>query len=236
LIQSELFGHRRGSFTGAVEARRGAFELADGGTLFLDEIGELSESAQPVLLRALQERTIVPVGDTVPKPVSVRVVAATNRRLHQDALDGKFREDLFYRLNGVSLELPPLRERSEDIPLLARHFAVRGQVPELTPAVLGALAMHSWPGNVRELEQAVSAYGVLEMLPNVARPAGAARPSTKAIDIERPYEDLKRELLEQFQSNYLKSLLSHTGGNISAAARLSGLERSYLGKLLRRSA
>lgn len=235
LIHSELFGHRRGAFTGALETRRGAFELAEGGTLFLDEIGELPETAQPVLLRALQERTIVPVGESIPRAVNVRVVAATNRRLHQDVVERKFREDLFYRLNGVSLELPPLRERVEDIPMLARYFALRGDLPELTPAVLSELSSHSWPGNVRELEQAVSAYGVLETLPRVVHQLDWTPAKEKTIDLERPYEELKRDALEQFQSDYLKALLEHTGGNISAAARLSGLERSYLGKLLRRS-
>jgi len=229
LIHSELFGHRRGAFTGALETRRGAFELADGGTLFLDEIGELPLSLQPVLLRALQERTITPLGEAAPKAVAVRVIAATNRKLYEDVTRGRFREDLFYRLNGVCLEVPPLRERAEDVVLLANCFARRAGISELPAAVLQALRARSWRGNVRELEHAVEAFAVLRELP--AQPEAGLGEPLAAVDIERPDEDQKRECLEEFRRAYVTRLMAHTGGNIREASRMSGLDRSYLGRL-----
>src|SRR5215216_2156319 len=161
LIESELFGHERGAFTGATERRPGKFELASGGTVFLDEIGELPLAAQGKLLRAIEEKIVDRIGGRAPVPVDVRVVAATNRDLKAAVDNGQFRGDLFFRLAVFPIEVPPLRERGDDILLLARHFAsemgreLRGREAHLSPDALAALQQHQWPGNVRELENAI---------------------------------------------------------------------------------
>ncbi|HEY0077196.1 MAG TPA: sigma-54 dependent transcriptional regulator [Pyrinomonadaceae bacterium] len=167
LIESELFGHERGAFTGANERRAGKFELASGGTVFLDEIGELPLAVQGKLLRAIEEKTIDRIGGRAPVPVDIRIVAATNRNLQQDAESGAFRRDLFFRLAVFPVEIPPLRERGDDVLLLARHFAaqfgkeLRKREAVLSEAALAALAAHSWPGNVRELENAIERACIL---------------------------------------------------------------------------
>ncbi len=162
LVESELFGHERGAFTGASAARVGLLEAARGGTVFLDEVGDLSASAQPRLLRALQERRVRPLGATAERPIDVRFVAATNRDLERAVKEGRFREDLYYRLRGVTVRIPPLRERPAEIELMARRFvaqvcaaAGRGTLPTLAPDVIEALRAHAWPGNVRELRSEV---------------------------------------------------------------------------------
>ena len=164
LVASALFGHRRGAFTGAIEDRAGAFEAADGGTLFLDEVGEMPIDVQPMLLRALEARQITPVGGTAMRSVNVRVVAATNRQLEDEVAEGRFREDLYYRLAVIKLVVPPLRERREDIPLLARRFADELELDELPGEVLAPLCERPWPGNVRELRNAVQVYAALGAL------------------------------------------------------------------------
>jgi DNA-binding NtrC family response regulator len=173
LVESELFGHEKGAFTGAATRRQGRFELADGGTLFLDEIGELTPSMQVKLLRVLQERQFERLGGKEQLSVDIRVVAATNRNLEQMVEQGAFRADLYYRLNVVSLELPPLRERSDDIPLLAAHFARKAaakhsrQTPGFTPALLAALSAYRWPGNIRELENVIERAVVISSSPTL---------------------------------------------------------------------
>ena len=232
LVSSELFGHKRGAFTGANEARRGAFESADGGTLFLDEIGELPLDVQPALLRALESGEIRAVGSDRVQVVRVRVVAATNRDLRTEASAGRFREDLFYRLAVVELSAPPLRERLEDVEQLANAFAAAAGAVALAPEVIASLRSRRWPGNVRELRNVVQAYVALGVLPREG-PSGAADVGLSGfLDVTRPYADQKDALIDQFTRLYLETLMKHTGGNQSAAARLSGLDRSWLWRLL----
>lgn len=236
LVMSELFGHRRGAFTGAVDARRGAFESADRGTLFLDEIGELPLEVQPVLLRALEAGEVRPVGSDQATTVRVRVIAATHRDLERDVREGRFREDLYYRLAVIKLEVPPLRDRRDDIPLLAQRFAYAAGGEPLPDDVVEKLRERSWPGNARELRNVVQAFRVLGRLPP---PPKAAPPSLDAplaamVDLARPYAELKDELVERFQRVYLAELIAYAHGNQSAAAKLAKMDRTYLGRLLAR--
>jgi two-component system NtrC family response regulator len=243
LIESELFGHEKGAFTGAVQARKGRFELADGGTLFLDEIGELQPAVQVKLLRVLQERTFERLGGNKPIEVDIRLVAASNRDLEQEVERGGFRLDLFYRLNVVPLHLPPLRERREDIPLLAAHFTAKvadkhgRPVPELDPALVEALLEYDWPGNVRELENLIERMVVLtrepllsvEFLPEKMRralPSGASQTNTSTDEttLEGATLALRRRMVV--------SALQAEGGNRAAAARRLSISRSYLHRLL----
>jgi len=236
VIASELFGHKKGAFTGAVEARKGAFESANGGTLFLDEVGELPLDMQPMLLRALELGEIRAVGEDLPRQVKVRLVAATNRDLEAEARAGTFRQDLFYRLAVVRLSVPPLRERVPDIEPMAMHFARKAGLPELSAGVIQELRCRAWPGNVRELQNAIQSYAALGVLPGA--------PSSELDHLEvglseladptRPYAEQKEALTERFTVIYLKSLMDHAHGNQSEAARVSGLNRGYLGRLLSR--
>jgi two-component system, NtrC family, response regulator AtoC len=239
VLESELFGHARGAFTGAQAPRRGLFEEADHGTLFLDEIGDMGPGLQARLLRALQEGTVRPVGANEPVAVDVRVVAATNRDLEQAVKDGTFRADLYYRLDVVSIRIPPLRERREDIPLLAEHFAHkhgRAGGTTLSPAARELLVAYSWPGNVRELENviaralAMNPSGVIlpEDLPDALRgatraPAGAAGPGLA--DADRP-------TLAELERRYAAQVLKETGGNKTRAAEVLGIDRKTLYRLL----
>ena len=236
LVRSELFGHARGAFTGASEARGGAFEAAANGTLFLDEIGELPLEVQPVLLRALETGSVQRLGETQERPVKIRLVAATNRKLEELVKEGKFREDLYYRLLVVHLELPPLRARPGDIPRLVHTFAVELGTEEIPEAVMKQFESKRWPGNVRELKNAVRAYLAIGTLPQtVATPDVGLDAALRAgIDLSKPYAELKEDFLERFQRLYLEQLLVTTAGNQSEAARISGLERSHLNKLLKR--
>jgi DNA-binding NtrC family response regulator len=233
LVRSELFGHRRGAFTGALENREGAFEAASGGTLFLDEIGELPSEVQPMFLRAIELGAITRVGENTERKVNVRVVAATHRNLGAETRAGRFREDLYFRLMVVAIAVPPLRERAADIRLLASHFAAQFGAGVLPEVILHELEAHSWPGNVRELRNAIQTYAVLGTLPDRAN----ARESElddmlqRTIDLQLPYAAQKDRLLKRFLRVYLETLLAHTAGNKSLASRISGLERSYLGKV-----
>lgn len=234
LVRSELFGHRKGAFTGASQHHVGAFEAASGGTLFLDEIGELPLDVQPVLLRALELGKITPVGSHEERVVDVRLIAATHRDLQAEVRAGNFREDLFYRVQVVRLDVPPLRARLEDVAVLANAFARRQGLPALPADVIDALAQHHWPGNVRELRNAVEAYAAIGVLPaaSAANAGGIDAALASFIDPSREYAAQKAELLQRFTRAYLTLLLQSTQGNQSEAARRSGLERSYLGKLL----
>jgi transcriptional regulator with GAF, ATPase, and Fis domain len=240
LLESELFGHVRGAFTGAVQSRAGRFEQAHGGTLFLDEIGDLPLELQAKLLRVIQEREFERLGSSETVRVDVRVVAATNCDLEARIAEGRFREDLFYRLNVVPLHLPPLRERPGDIPLLARHFVDRicraEAIPakELAAAALVRLAAHSWPGNVRELENsiemAVALSGDRRLLDAADFPLrGRPAPAELAAATPLPDGGLNyAETLASIERNILRQALARSGGNKKAAAELLGLKRTTL--------
>jgi DNA-binding NtrC family response regulator len=237
LLESELFGHEKGAFTSAVGQRKGRFELADGGTLFLDEVGDIPAAMQAKLLRVLQERHFERVGGTESIEVDVRVVAATNRSLLQMVKADKFREDLYYRLNVVKIDLPPLRERTEDIPLLAMHFAEKyarpGEAPrQIAPEAMEALLAYRWPGNVRELENAIeracvtSQDGTIRsenLPPEVLKPAAIKSPV--AIDLSRPLPDLLREVNADIEQRYIRKAMKKARGNIGRCARICGLSR-----------
>ena len=244
LVESELFGHERGAFTGAVAAKKGRFELADGGTLFLDEIGELSQPVQAKLLRVLQERTFERLGGTKTLAVDIRLIAASNRDLEQEVVEGRFRQDLFYRLNVVPLVLPPLRERREDIPLLAAHLAAKAAAkhgratPSIEPALLDALTEYDWPGNVRELENLIERLVVLttgarlttEQLPEKMLHVVPERAATSA---DGPGDDTTLDsAVVSLRRRLLAEALRAEGGNRVAAARRLGISRSYLHRLI----
>jgi two-component system response regulator AtoC len=234
LMESELFGHAKGSFTGASGARAGLFEEADRGTLFLDEIGDVGMKVQSQLLRALQEGEIRRVGESAPIKVDVRVLAATNKDLHALVKEGKFREDLLYRLDVVRLHLPPLRERREDIPALVEHFAqahARGGVrPVVTPDAMERLAAYDWPGNVRQLENVVAralALNVTGVLgpPDFPEPIGDAPKRLTGLAGDMPS-------LAELSRRYAAFVLQSVGGNKSEAARLLEVDRKTLYRLL----
>jgi transcriptional regulator with GAF, ATPase, and Fis domain len=229
LMESELFGHERGAFTGAVGRRMGAFESANGGTLFLDEIGELPLELQPKLLRVLEKKTVKPVGSEAQKPVDIRVIAATHRDLRREVNRGTFREDLFFRLSVIPVRMPPLRERESDALLLAEAF-FRERTPEGTPLPVELkqrIAQYEWPGNVSELRNAVEQVAALG---EFAAETSSEAPSDGAIT---PFKEAKKLVIEHFEKPYLEKLLQHTSNNVIAAARVAGLDRVHLLKLLR---
>ncbi|NUP13043.1 MAG: sigma 54-dependent Fis family transcriptional regulator [Polyangiaceae bacterium] len=241
LMESELFGHVRGSFSGAVADREGAFEAADGGTLFLDEIGELPIDLQPKLLRALERFEVRRVGSNTPRRVDVRVVAATNRNLAEEVARKAFREDLFYRLAVVRVSLPPLRERPDDVPLLVDHFcrerAQRGRpVQPLSDKALRTLMSQAWPGNVRELRNAV--IRAISLGGGTTGPAPTSVPPsalvTGSIDLSVPLKEARDQLCDSFEEAYLRQALIETGGNVSHAARLAGVNRKFIQRAVRR--
>jgi two-component system, NtrC family, response regulator GlrR len=246
LIESELFGHERGAFTGAEATRIGAVESAHGGTLFLDEIGELPSELQPKLLRVLERQTLVRVGSAHPIQVDIRVVAATNRDLQREVNAGTFRASLYHRLNVLRLRLPPLRERAEDIPLLATAFYRRyigdpAAVPP--PELLDSVCRHSWPGNVRELRNAVERWVAL----GTAQISVAAAERELSIDDDdddsiestgdvyaEPFREVKDRVVAEWERSYLTRLVRRHGGNLSAAARAVQMDRNHLRVLLSR--
>ena len=250
LIESELFGHSKGAFTGALQSRKGKFELADGGTLFLDEIGDMSLKTQAKVLRALQEQRIEPVGGSASVAVDVRVIAATNKRLEEEIRKGAFREDLFFRLNVIPFRVPPLRERPEDIPLLARHFmqelsAEYGRRPkELDPDVLEALQAQHWPGNVRELRNTIERLVIMtsgERLTPAHLPAPlltAPPPVAPAVapaagpSAEGPFASLL-EAREDFEKRYIWRKYEQCGRSMSRTAEALKVERSNLYKKMK---
>jgi len=236
LIASELFGHKKGAFTGAVEGRKGAFETANTGTLFLDEIGELPLDLQPLLLRALETNDVRPLGDDIARLVKVRLIAATNRDLLAQVQEGRFREDLYYRLAVVRLRVPPLRERPEDIPALAAKFAIDAGIAHLPAAINEQLQARPWPGNVRELRNTVQAYAALGVLPEASRSKGATLDLAlrEFANPKRLYAEQKAELVDRLTAIWLEQVLDLTGGNQTMAARYAGLDRGYLGRLISR--
>jgi DNA-binding NtrC family response regulator len=239
LLESELFGHVRGAFTGAASAKRGLFVAADRGTLFLDEIGELAPELQPKLLRALQEGEIKPVGGLETQKVDVRVVAATNRDLREDVRAGRFREDLYYRLNVITLEIPPLRERPEDIPPLCEHFVKRAATrarkpaPEISAEAMAAVMALPWPGNVRELANAVERAVVLGGEVLVAADfAGRASPRVEAA-VKSPGYPFLGMSLEEVERMHIERVLGEVTGQKGRAAEILGINRTTLWKKLR---
>jgi DNA-binding NtrC family response regulator len=237
LLESELFGHEKGAFTSAVSQRQGRFEIANGGTLFLDEVGDVPAPMQAKLLRVLQERRFERVGGTESIEVDVRIIAATNRSLQRLVKQGKFREDLYYRLNVVKIDLPPLRQRLEDIPLLASHFAEKynrpGQPPkQISPAAMDLMLNYSWPGNVRELENAVeracvTSRGNTIEADNLPLELSTPPPSKHPyhINIARPLPELLREAISTIEKQYICKALKRSHGNVGRCAQICGLSR-----------
>ena len=238
LIESELFGHEKGSFTGAVSKRIGKFELADGGSLFLDEVGDMSPSTQAKVLRILQESVFERVGGTETKRVDVRVVAASNKNLLDEAARGRFREDLYYRLNVVPIAIPPLRERRSDIPLLADFFLEQvaaelgAPAKKIDPAALALLAAYSWPGNVRELRNLIERLCIMVQRPTIRKEDLPPLVPAREEDILKDPFSLQQyqEFREVTEREFLARKLRENSGNVSKTARQLGMQRSNLYK------
>ncbi|MFH0822682.1 MAG: sigma-54 dependent transcriptional regulator, partial [Pseudomonadota bacterium] len=246
ILESELFGYRKGAFTHAVQDKKGLFLEAQGGTIYLDEIGDISLTLQTKLLRVLQEKEIRPLGQTSTLKVDVRIIASTNQDLEKKIRENQFREDLFYRLNVMSLRLPPLRERPEDIPLLVEHFLDHycrefGRPRKtLSPRLMSSFMSHRWRGNVRELENVVSRC-VLLSPGEVINPEDIDWSSDAAEDclvtddiMNLGYKDAKKRVLESFHREYLTGVLSRNSGNVTHAARDCGIERQALQQVMKR--
>ena len=240
LLESELFGHTKGAFTGATNARPGLFRSAEGGTVFLDEIGEISQALQVRLLRAVQEHEVTPLGSNAPARFDARIICATNRDLEREVSEGRFREDLFYRLNVIEVHLPPLRERREDIPLLVRHFVKRtareqGQDEKpIEPAAMTALINYNWPGNVRELQNAIERAFTLsadaldaDSLPPRVRAAAGEHPAVLDPDGLRP-------TLDEVERRYILDTLASVNQDKARAANILGIDLSTLYRKLKR--
>jgi two-component system, NtrC family, response regulator GlrR len=250
LLESELFGHEKGAFTGAVKSTRGLFTQAHGGTLFLDEIGDMPLSTQSKLLRVLQERQFYPVGSEVPTEVDVRVIAATNKDLEELVKKRTFRDDLFYRIHVIPIFLPPLRDRKEDIVPLVEHFLkkcsqqMKKDVKGLTPEALRKLMLHDWPGNVRELENTVEYSVAMTQKEFVTeeyilqgRVASSDNAQASGNDKQSPSDEALRPLKDArdaFERDYLVQVLSMTDGNVSQAAKLAGKYRADFYDLLKK--
>ncbi|HEY0251124.1 MAG TPA: sigma-54 dependent transcriptional regulator, partial [Kofleriaceae bacterium] len=249
LIDSELFGHVKGSFTGATTDRAGVFVEADGGTLFLDEIGDMPIAVQARLLRVLQESEVRPLGGSGTRKVDVRVIAASHVDLVGAVEHQKFRQDLFYRLNVVALRVPPLRERIDDIPILAAHFLKKhagAKPPALSPETLEAMGEYSWPGNVRELEnsilhalalhrgETISPDALPPAISGRGKGAGSAMATNDDDDELTPLTEAKRRASGAFEKRYLTRVMEKAHGSVSEAARLAGLDRTNFRRLLQR--
>ena len=247
LVESELFGHAKGAFTGSAGAKAGLFEEAQGGTLFLDEVGELPLATQVKLNRALQEKEIRRVGENAAVKVDVRIIAATHRDLKAEVAAGTFREDLYYRLHVFPIRMPALRERMEDVPLLAQHFlekharAFRREVAGLEPDAVRVLTSHAWPGNVRELENAIERavavargerLGAGDLPPELAAAPSATPPAEVLAAL--PYRDAVDQARDRVSREYLAALMKEFGGNVTRAAERAGVERESLHRLLKR--
>ena len=244
LVESELFGHEKGAFTGATASRSGLMEHASGGTFFLDEIGELPMNLQVKFLRVLEERCIRRLGSNREIEIDIRLISATNQDLEARVKEGDFREDLFYRVNTFMIHLPPLREREGDIPLLATHFLAQflksadKEVRGLSPEAMELLCRHSWPGNIRELmhvmERAVALAASEEIQPEDL-PEALGRDGGRDSHIGRfdlPFKEAKEAMVESFEHAYIQNLLKAHKGNISQAAKQSGIDRRSLHRLL----
>ena len=237
LIESELFGHERGAFTGADRARRGVFEEAAGGTLFLDEVGELPLEMQPKLLRVLEQREVRPVGATSPRPIDVRVLAATNRRLSEASRTGEFRSDLFYRLAVVRATVPPLRERPEDVLPIARRMlrtAKRDPEADFPEDFASMLTAYPWPGNVRELRNVVERHSALGFHDPLFAQADAVVLSADDELARLPYHEARKVIVDRFEEAYVPRVLARANGVVSRAADLAGVSRPSLYRMLER--
>jgi len=234
LIESELFGHEKGAFTGALHQRRGRFEEAHGGTIFLDEVGELSAAAQAKLLRVIQEKKFQPLGASRVVSVDVRIIAATNRNLEQDVAAGQFRADLYYRLNVFPLYLPPLRERGSDIILLADHFVLKynkemgKSVKRISNAVLEAFLGHSWPGNVRELENCIERAVLLAAGNSIETIHLPPSLQTRSREVERKESGKLNSMVEAQERGMIVDALKESRGNQSQAARILGTTKRII--------
>lgn len=246
LVASELFGHAKGAFTGAITERMGAFEAAEGGTIFLDEIGDLAPELQPQLLRVIEKREVKRVGSNTVRRINVRILSATNRKLQHEVNEGRFREDLFFRLSILNIQIPPLRKRGNDVEQLAKRFLQEFLAPgekeqvlhEAEPS-LRALRRHTWPGNVRELRNVIEIAALSEQRPlNVTaflhQTSGSGGYGLERVSAERPFKPLKQEIIQEFEQAYIADLLRRSNGNISQAAKLAGIERAYLQRLVRK--
>lgn len=250
LLESELFGHKKGSFTGAVQDKRGLFEEASNGTIFLDEVGEISPAVQVKLLRVIQEGELRPVGGTQNKHVDVRLIAATNKDLFQQVQEKKFREDLYYRLNVITVLLPPLRDRAEDIPLLSYHFLSKysekmsKKIEKISVDALQALQNYKWIGNVRELENVIERAVVLansDIIQATDLPPRVLGQSFYLTDefgdagfSQFPYQEAKERAMGSFNQSYITNLLRQTNGNLSNAAEKAGMDRSNFKKIIKK--
>src|SRR5947207_1986819 len=238
LIESELFGHVKGSFTGATAAKKGKFEIADGATLFLDEVSDMSAGVQAKVLRALEEQRFEPVGSNTPVTVDVRVIAATNKKLEEEIDRGTFRSDLFFRLNVIPFEIPPLRERAEDVPLLVDHFnqhfsAAYGKPPKsFDPKAIEALQNYSWPGNVRELKNTVERVVIMhansKVKPGDLPPFGEEAPPASSYRFPS-----FKDATDAYHREFIERKLAEADGNVSRAAELMGVDRSHLYRRMR---
>lgn len=239
LVESELFGHEKGAFTGAVERRRGAFETASGGTLFLDEIGELSLEMQPKLLRALENREVRRVGSSTTIPVDVRVIAATNRDLRTEVNSGRFRPDLYYRLSVLKISIPPLRDHPEDIPQIVRHLvkslglSTKQSNWLCSEAFLSTLTHSSWPGNVRQLRNHLERCAVFGAEVPLAD-SSDVKPPVGKIDLSVPFQKARDEVTSSFEGAYIEALLRAHKGKVGKAAAAAGMDRVQLWRLMRR--
>lgn len=247
ILESELFGYKRGAFTGAGHDKEGLFETADGGTIFLDEIGDISPVLQAKLLRVLQEKEIKPLGDNQTRKVDVRIIASTNRNLEEKLANGEFREDLYYRLNVVAIRTPPLREIPEDIPFIARHFlslysSELGVEPRrLSDEALKVLVSKKWNGNVRELQNEVKRAAIFAkgevITPDTLRAESVdsyCMEDDRTTDLDGEYKESKKEVIDRFDVRYITHVLRESDGNVTVAARKAGLERQSLQYLMRK--
>jgi DNA-binding NtrC family response regulator len=232
-MESELFGHAKGAFTGAVDERKGLLQMADGGTVFLDEVGELPLVLQAKLLGVIERRKVTPLGTSVSRPIDVRVLAATNRNLAREVNEGRFRPDLFFRLAVVRLRVPPLRERLDDIPMLVEAFLVNlreregGHIPaQLSPIELARLSAQPWVGNVRELRNAVERAALKIGGPNAPVESDPGKPE--------PFIKARDHFVGEFERRYLTDILERCDANVSEAARQAGVDRRNFQRLLRR--
>lgn len=258
LIESELFGHQKGAFTGAIDSRPGVFEMAHRGTIFLDEIGDLPLDLQPKLLRVIEQREVRRVGASKSKPIDVRVIAATNRNLRDEVDAGRFREDLYYRLAVVELVMPPLRDRLDDLHRLAHHLLERSShttsIHRIDEEVMTALSNHNWPGNVRELNNVIERAmpftdgNTITIAGLPAAIQSGAQPTRNTItvpivppsdthtleDAPMPFKDAKDQLVDAFEHQYLVDLLNRHDGNVSKAARSAGMDRKSITRLMKK--